>query len=435
LIEIFQIFLQILIILIFCYFPQSYLNFFNIGQQSVIERISLGSIINIFTLLLLSFINQKNFDLIFIILSIIFCINLFFLIIENWKSKLLDAKLIFLLIFVVVFSFDLANNFKLGWDAQNFWILKTLNFFQEGDVYNLVNFSQQEYPHLGSFIWAIYAKISFLEYEYLGRIFYIFFFCLAIFSIAELLYFNYVYKILFSSVIIILTYNIHLFNGYQEILIFSIFTLFSKYFYLIIKDNANKSFISFCGVIIFLLLSNSIWIKNEAIFFSLIFLFLILILPKKKFLFKLGILSPFVLVVILKFIIFKKIGINTSLVQSNFDYNSILHLGNFFTLDRVSVVFLYFSFGIISNLIYIISIFLMLFMFFYGGNKTNLSNYYISLVLNFLSILSFYIFTPHPLEWQLKESIERVLFEVMGVYIIPIIIFINVYSKKIFKIQ
>ena len=122
-------------------------------------------------------------------------------------------------------------------------------------------------------------------------------------------------------------------------------------------------------------------------------------------------------------------------MQSNYDFNGILHLGNFFTPDRVSVIFLYFFFGIISNLIYIISILLMLFMFFYGGNKTNLSNYYISLVLNFLLILSFYIFTSYPLEWHLKVSIERVLFEVMGIYIIPIIIFINVYSKKIFKIQ
>ena len=164
-IEIFQIFLQILVIFIFCYFPQSYLNFFNIRQQSIIEKISLGSIINIFTLLLLSFLNQKNFDFIFIILLIIFLTNLFFFVLENWKFKILDIKLIFLFIFVLVFSFDLANNFKLGWDPQGFWFIKTLNFIEGGDIYNLKNIPQPTYPHLGTFIWAIYTKISFLMFS------------------------------------------------------------------------------------------------------------------------------------------------------------------------------------------------------------------------------------------------------------------------------
>ena len=102
-------------------------------------------------------------------------------------------------------SFDLANNLKFGWDTLNFWFLKTLNFIEGGDIYNLKNLPREEYPHLGTFIWAIYTKISFLEYEYLGRIFYIFFFCIAIFSIAELLNYNDINKILFSSIIIILT--------------------------------------------------------------------------------------------------------------------------------------------------------------------------------------------------------------------------------------
>ena len=97
-IEIFQIFLQILVIFIFCYFPQYYLNFFDLKQQSIIEKISLGVIINIFILLLLSFSNQKNFNLVYIVLIIIFCNNLFFFTIENWGFKLFDTKFIFLFI-------------------------------------------------------------------------------------------------------------------------------------------------------------------------------------------------------------------------------------------------------------------------------------------------------------------------------------------------
>ena len=151
--------------------------------------------------LLIVFLYLKNLDnieennkkwklLIFVFLIIIFFSNLFFFIIDNWNFKTLNVKLIFLFIFVLVFSFDLANNLKLGWDAQNFWIFKTLNFIDGGDVYNLKNFPRQEYPFLGPFIWAIYTKISFLEHEYLGRIFYIFLYCLSIFSVAELVKFD-----------------------------------------------------------------------------------------------------------------------------------------------------------------------------------------------------------------------------------------------------
>ena len=35
-------------------------------------------------------------------------------------------------------------------------------------------------------------------------------------------------------------------------------------------------------------------------------------------------------------------------------------------------------------------------------------------------ILSFYIFTTQPIEWSLKVTIERVTFEVLGIYLIPI---------------
>ena len=434
-IEIFQIFLQVLVIFIFCYFPQYYLNFLNISQQSIIEKISLGLIFNIFVLLLLSFISQKGFELIFMILIIIFCTNLFFFVIENWSIKLLNIKLIFLFIFILIFSFDLANNLKLGWDPQNFWILKTLNFIEGGSIYNLKNLPHDEYPYLGSFIWAIYTKISFLEYEYLGRIFYIFFYCASIFSVAELLKFDDIKKILFSSIIIILTYDILLFNGHQEILIFSTFTLFSKYFYLIIKHNISKNYVNFYSIIMMLLLLIAIWIKNEAIFFSFIFVFLIFFLPKKNFLFKLSIFISFVSIIILRFFIFKEIGLDISTIhQGNFENLNFLNLGSYLMFDRIFMIFKYLLFGLTHHLVYIISMFMMLFMFYYRKNKTEISFYFASWILNFLLISSFYIFTTTPMEWSLKVTVIRVFFEVLGIYLIPIVIFINVFFKKSPKI-
>lgn len=422
-IELSQIFLQILTIFVFCYFPQYYLNILNIKQQSIIERISIGAIINIFILLLLSFISQSNFNFIFIILIIIFCSNLFFLITENWKFKLLNKKLIFLLLFVLVFSFDLAINLKLGWDAQNFWIFKTLNFIQGHDIYNLKNLPRYDYPHLGSFIWAIYTKISFLEHEYLGRIFYIFFFCVSIFSVAELLNLDNAKKIIFSSILIIFTYNVLLFNGYQEILIFSIFTLFSKYFYLTTKKNISKNYLNFYWIIIFLLFLSSIWIKNDVIYFSFVLLISILCVPKKSYSFRLKIFFSFFLIIFLRFLIFKEIGLDNSLHSQ--------YLNNFLIFDRIFLIIKYLFFGLLSNITYLISIFLIIFMLFNRKNNLDLIFYIVSMLFNFILICSFYLFTITPVEWTLKANMDRILFEVAGIYFIPIIIFINAFFKKI----
>ena len=191
-----------------------------------------------------------------------------------------------------------------------------------------------------------------------------------------------------------------------------------------------------------LLLLSSIWIKNEAMFFSFICIFLILCLPKKSSLFKLSIFFSFFLIIILRFLIFEKIGLDTSIAsaQGGMDIEVIRNLllaglDIYFMFDRISLIIKYLFFGLLSNLIYVISIFAMLFMFFYRKKNTDLSFYFVSLMLNFLLISSFYIFiTNAPIEWALKVTIERVVFEVLGIYIIPIVIFINVYSKKIFKI-
>ena len=229
-------------------------------------------------------------------------------------------------------------------------------------------------------------------------------------------------------------YDVLLFNGYQEILIFSIFTLFSKYFYFIIKNNIYKNFVNFYYIIILLLFLNVIWIKNEAIFFSFISMLLILCLPKKNHLFRLSVFFSFFIIIILRFFIFKKIGLDISTIQTgNFENLNLLNLGNYFMFDKMLLIFKYFFFGLVANLVYIISICAMLFMFYYSKNKTELSFYFASLILNFLLIFIFYIFTTTPIDWSLKTTIERVMFEVLGIYLIPIVIFINIFSKKIFN--
>ena len=137
----------------------------------------------------------------------------------------------------------------------------------------------------------------------------------------------------------------------------------------------------------------------------------------------------------MRFLIFKEIGLDISTIHgANYENLSLLNLDSYLGIAKILLILKYFFFGLVSNLIYIIAIFVMIFMLYYRKNKTDLFFYFTSLILNFLLILSFYIFTTQPIEWTLKVTIERVTFEVLGIYLIPIIIFINVYSKKIFKI-
>ena len=145
-------------------------------------------------------------------------------------------------------------------------------------------------------------------------------------------------------------------------------------------------------------------------------------------------LNIFIFILIIRFFIFNKIGLDISTFQeNNYEYSNLFYLEQFFTFNRIIVVFKYLFLGLASNLLYILSLLIMLFIFFYEKNKIEIQYYFASLILNLMIIYSFYIFTSMPIEYHLKVSIERVLFEVLGIYIIPIVIFINAYSQKIFK--
>ena len=156
-------------------------------------------------------------------------------------------------------------------------------------------------------------------------------------------------------------------------------------------------------------------------FFSFTSMLLILFLPKKSSLFRLSIFFSFFFIIALRFLIFKEIGLDISTIHgANYENLSLLNLGSYFGIDRILLIFKYFLFGLMSNLIYIIAIFVMIFMLYYRKNKTDLFFYFNSLILNFLLILSFYIFTTVPSEWSLKVTIERVTFEVLGIYLIHV---------------
>ena len=103
---------------------------FTIKNFSYFDNISLNIILFINILLLLSLL-ALNINIIFYsILFVLVICNLNK--IKNRSFFSLNFKIInisfFLLIFI--FTLDLATKIKLGWDAEFFWYLKTLNFLK-----------------------------------------------------------------------------------------------------------------------------------------------------------------------------------------------------------------------------------------------------------------------------------------------------------------
>ena len=171
---------------------------------------------------------------------------------------------------------------KLEWDGLNHWVPKTLTFFEGEDISNLRNLGFSEYPHLGPFVWAFFWKNSLLQYEYIGRLFYVFFYVTALFSIFDGIFEkNNLLKIILIFLLSILTYDLFLFGGYQEYLIFSLLIILSKCFFEIkfkkIISN-NQSFYYFFNAIFHVL----IWFKDEGDILLYIYFFTFIYISKLR---------------------------------------------------------------------------------------------------------------------------------------------------------
>ena len=245
--EISIILLQILFIYIFFRFPiisenSKILKNFN-SNFTQLDLIGLNIIVflNLFIIFSILSININFFF--YSYLGIIFIV---FLIDKKYQNKIKYDNNEYLILFIIsILSIDLASELILGWDVQNFWYFKALNLFQEKTFDNLNNLPLAGYPHLGPYIWGFFWKFPFGNFEYLGRISFIFLYTYAIFSFSEILKIKNLARLIFSILVILASYKYELFNGDPDILIF-IFLLFAAKltFYLHdIKMKKNQLFL------------------------------------------------------------------------------------------------------------------------------------------------------------------------------------------------
>lgn len=435
-IEIISLIIQIFIFIIICYVPNRVcLLLKNNNHPDILERLEIGIVLNLFILLLLSFILRSGSNLIYYLLIIIFLNNFVFTLTDIYRSfkvKKFEINYIFLIFIFLffIFSIDLSNNLKIGWDAQNYWLVKKLIFTNGGDFFDLKNAPRDDYPYLGSFVWHIYSKFSLLGYEYFGRLFYLFLFLLSIFSIASIIKEKVYKKIILIFILIFLIYKVELFNGYQEILNFSLLILLTKIFYEILTEKLSIKKFDNKFIYLFILINSIIWIKSESTILVAIFLLSTFLIQKINIKIRLMMALIFLMLLLNKYYIFSFIDLSHSIQKGNYEYFQISNFFDFVNFQRTILILKYIFFYSLDNVIIFITMVSFLVMLRYDKKNLFILPLSIMLILGLGFFMAAFLFSSFPLEWVLKVSLDRIIFQTSGLYIILIPLFYNFLKKK-----
>ena len=403
---------------------------FNFSVYEIINKVNINYL-NIFEVMLVNILFLLNIFLFLSILNI--TINYIFLItiiialiafIKKFKSKQsqLTKKLDFIVMFLIIsfiISVDLAANIDLGWDVKNFGFFKTLNFYQNNNLTNLKNLGVTDYPHLGNLIWSLFWKFPFNYNEYFGRIIYVIIYLISIFGFYFNLKINKIKKLIFILLTIIITYEYALISGLQEILIFSLILIASKFAYYLFSE---KNIINQTNLIFYILLITNAccWIKNEGFIFILIFNFSLLFTTiSTNIKIKLVLGTLFILFIKLFNLFNLKIGFESSQFESTFSLSNY----NFFQMiNDLKVILFYFVVYLIETPIFLVCIPLMFWVLFYKKKNYTLNKFIILFsVLNFLFLIFAFLFNLENVEWQVRVGLKRVMFETAGFYLLPIL--------------
>lgn len=381
----------------------------------------------ILNLILFFSVLKIEIEKILYIFSIIFILSLIF----NFKSffRKTEITIIYLVIGISVFilSVDLAHNLTFYWDTQKLWFPKTLNFFYDGSIADLKETNYPYYSFLGSLIWAFFWKLSFMNNEYFGRIIYIFILCFSIFNFITLSKLSLVKKILIFILSIFLIYDYWHFRGTQEILIFSFLLISSKYlFKIIFEKKCNIEYL-----FIFFLASNLIlWTKNEGIILSLFLNLTLIFFINKDYKFKFLILFIYLILVSLRFGIFKLYGLDLSL-SKDFNFNSLtLSIINNLSIQNVLYIIKYITISILKFPHILLSlIFAILITFNKSLFKKSLFIYfYLLLSISFVFII--YLSTSKDVMFMVSTGALRIMFELSAPYLLFVVLLLEDVSNK-----
>ena len=423
--EIFKIAIIFFVLVVFFIGP---LNIFDKTNKELrINFLNYNFIINFNILLFLSLISLpiKNYQLIYItILLLTFFYTLLVSKISYFhliKKNIINFSIIYFSFFII--AINISSNLNFGWDAKYFYYIKSLFFFEGLGLNELREFEHNKWhPHFGSYLWAFFWSLPFMEIEYFGRLSYVFIFCFSIYFITKIPNNNY-HSVLLYLVILILLFKYDRFSGLQEILIFSYLSIASKILY----DLENKKKI--LDLIMLILITNLIiWIKAEGIVYSLIILTIFLFNNKVIVKEKVFIFLIFMIFVSLKYNVYLLYDLELNAQPYNFESFFSLSIENLYY--RFEKILIYLGYYSLINPIFLIGVILTILLNFLNNDKILTKNFNIYFILNTLFIFSAYLLRDLEIVYSLKTTLERIVFTSSGFYVYLIIIFINKKFKK-----
>ena len=396
---------------------------FNIKNVSLIEKYSINILLIFIILLFFSFFNFNNVILIF---ALFFVSLLTFLL--NIKKKIskgnfINKDIFIIFIFTFIISINLVANLKLEWDGH-FWYFKALNFYEDLSFFNLGETPvYPSYPHLGGVIWGLFWKISLLDYEFFGRMIYIFVYVISILLIAEKITDNINLKLLFILILFFFTFDQYLFSGYQEYLLFGLIIII---FNLLIKFDLKK--LNYFNIV-FLILSSYllIWVKNEGIFyFSSIILYMIYFQPIKK---KLLFIFIFSTLIFIRMILFLKITDSMSIPHLNIDF---LKTFDFSFSNFIFEILLISKHTIIAFFKYPIWLLIFSSLFLKKLEKKEIHIIYFAF-FSFIFTYAVFLNSQSNLVWHLSVTLDRILFQMSAFFMIFLSLRLRYFCNKFIK--
>ena len=431
--EYINIFIQISLFIILFYFriPINIISFDAIYKKlDIIDSYTFNIILYINLFLFLSFFNLNIYNI--LIAYFIFLIIFFLFNINNFLAQLKKINnnyFLFIVLFItlMIISVDISNSITLGWDAQKFWIYKTINFFSNGTIENLKYLDKgdgYDYPYLGSLLWAIFWKISFFNEEYFGRLFFGFIYILSILSLANRLNSSIYSKIIIFLIILILSYDYLSFSGEQDIVLFS-FMAFAASLCLKIFKRQNDKELIFNLFLLILLCNLLIWTKAEGAIYAFIIVlslsFCLKIKKKIKFFLSVSLIT----LIIVRILVYKIYNLNVGVNSCCWNDLSIVGIYSKITFDRIFTIFQYSIYSFLKNYLMIFS----LILFIIKKNKfKNFNNNLYNYIIIFLSLAFFFsafILTDINLIFMLKTGLDRLFFSITPFFIIIIIDYLN----------
>ena len=425
-------FIVFLIIFSFPFNPKSLNKFFKLSNTTITyvdcHALNILFILNIFLISSFLDINMKFLFLLLLSCSII-------LIAIKYNEILLFKKenyiiFIFYTILIVGIFTSIAGSPKLEWDGHH-WITKALVFFHNEGIVNLKDTSMPMYPHLGGYVWAFFWKNSIMQYEYFGRLFFAYFYIVSIFSIFNILKFNSLRVYLLTVLtVIFLTYDRYLFGGYQEYAIFSILLISARYITLINFDKVNQFKKIF---LVLVMMHTMIWFKDEGLFYYLIFGVTLILMNKGSIINKTIMLLFILITIYLQYYLQKNIigifAFNSELINADI-------IGQLFNIKLLTIKSIAITKHIIIAFIkYPIWILIILSTYFliakFPNDNSMIKYFSYVLLLNILFLYAVYLHDPvKDYEFILSVTLDRLIFQTSGFYLINILFLINKLKLK-----